>query len=277
MTPTSTVPMTARTLDVPGVRLYYEVRGEGPLVVLVGSPMDATSFEPLANLLATDHTVLTTDPRGIKRSPLDDPEQDSTPRLRADDLSLLIEHVNAGPATVVGSSGGAVSALALAQAYPEHVRAVVAHEAPLIELLAHRDQMHAETEDIIATHLAGDVRGAWAKFLAQANIHMPDEMFETIFGGKREPQQAADEYFWFAHELRGTTHWRPDLAALRSSGARIVVGIGEDSTDQICDHTSRALAAALGTEPTLFPGDHLGFVERSKPFAARLREVLPKS
>jgi len=27
--------------------------------------MDATSFAPLADLLAADHTVLTTDPRGI--------------------------------------------------------------------------------------------------------------------------------------------------------------------------------------------------------------------
>ncbi|MEV4625601.1 alpha/beta hydrolase [Micromonospora sp. NPDC049523] len=277
MSSTSTVPTTARTLEIPGARLYYEVRGEGPLVALVGAPMDATSFAPLADLLAAEHTVLTTDPRGVKRSVLDDPEQESTPQLRADDLSLLLAHLNAGPATVLGSSGGAVTALALAEAYPELVRTVVAHEAPLIELLPDREQLHAQTEDIIATHLAGDVRGAWAKFLDQANIDMPEEMFETVFGGKREPQQAADEYFWFAHELRGTTHWRPDLAALRSSGVGIVVGIGEGSTDQICDRTSRALATALGIEPTIFPGDHLGFVEEADAFVVRLREVLGES
>ena len=32
---------TARTLEVPGARLYHEVRGKGPLLLLVGAPMDA--------------------------------------------------------------------------------------------------------------------------------------------------------------------------------------------------------------------------------------------
>ncbi|MEU4603927.1 hypothetical protein AB0F43_13180 [Kribbella sp. NPDC023972] len=41
------------TLTVPEAELYYEVRGSGPLVVLVGAPMDADSFAPLADLLAT--------------------------------------------------------------------------------------------------------------------------------------------------------------------------------------------------------------------------------
>ncbi len=62
MAPASFAP-TARTVEVPGARLYCEVRGKGSLVVLVGAPMDATSFAPLADLLADGYTVLTTDPR----------------------------------------------------------------------------------------------------------------------------------------------------------------------------------------------------------------------
>ncbi len=42
---TSTI--SARTLDVPDASLYYELRGDGPLVALVGAPMDAGSFAPL--------------------------------------------------------------------------------------------------------------------------------------------------------------------------------------------------------------------------------------
>ena len=121
MTLAPAAPVTAHTLDVPGARLYYEVRGAGPLLVLIGSPMDANAFAPLADQLSTDHTVLTTDPRGVNRSPVDDPEQDSTPELRADDLSRLLTHIDAGPAVVFGSSGGAVTALALAQTHPEQV------------------------------------------------------------------------------------------------------------------------------------------------------------
>jgi pimeloyl-ACP methyl ester carboxylesterase len=269
--------VTAQTLAVPGARLHYEVRGEGPLVLLVGAPMDAKSFAPLADLLAPDHTVLTTDPRGINRSTVDDADQDSTPEMRADDLARLLAHLDAGPAVVLGSSGGAVSALALVQAHPDLVRTLVAHEPPLDELLDDREQLRADTEDTIATHLSGDVTGAWRKFLAQANIFFPEEVFQQIFGGERDPQQFADERFWFAHELRATTRWVPDIATLRAVSTRIVVGIGEESAGQLCERTSTALTSALGIEPTRFPGGHTGFVEDPAAFDVRLREVLSAS
>ncbi|MBB1246962.1 alpha/beta hydrolase [Streptomyces durbertensis] len=265
----------ARTLEVPDGRLYYEVRGEtGPLVVLVGAPMDADAFGPLADVLAADHTVLTTDPRGIHRSELHNPEQESTPELRADDLARLITHLDAGPAVVVGSSGGAVSALALAQRHPELLRAVVAHEPPLIELLDDRDELRAGTERLVADYLGGDVVGAWKGFFAQAGIMIPEPAVEQMFGGERDARQVADERRWFAHELRRTTFWTPDAAALRGESGRVVVGIGEASAGQLCDRTARALAGRLGIEPTLFPGDHTGFVDAPDAFADRLRAVL---
>ena len=37
-----------RTLEVPDCQLYFELRGSGGLVVLVGAPMDARAFAPLA-------------------------------------------------------------------------------------------------------------------------------------------------------------------------------------------------------------------------------------
>lgn len=265
---------TTGTLDVPGARLHYEVRGVGPLVVLVGAPMDASAFAPLADLLAPDHTVLTTDPRGVHRSPVADPDADSTPELRADDISRLIAHVDLGPAAVFGSSGGAVTALALAQARPDQVRTVVAHEPPLDELLDDRASLRHGTDEMCASYLAGDVVEAWRIFFALASIPVPPEALNQMFGGERDPQQVADERFWFAHELRPSVRWLPDSAALRSSPVRVVIGIGDDSTGQLCDRTSRALAMALGLEPTPFPGGHIGFVDDPGAFATRLRAVL---
>lgn len=272
-----TTTVTAATLEVPDGTLYYEVRGDGPLVVLVGAPMDAHSFARLADLLATDHTVLTTDPRGINRSRLHDPDQDSTPEMRADDLSRLITHVDAGPATVLGSSGGAVSALALAQAHPAQLTTVIAHEPPLVELIPDREQQRAATEDIITTHVGGDPAGAFRKFLANANITMSDEEFEAMMPAEPDPQMVADNDYQMVHMLRGTAYWLPDVAALRARPARLLIGIGEESAGQVCDRTSRALATALGTEPTMFPGAHVGFAEDPAAFAPRLREVLRSS
>lgn len=265
---------TTGTLDVPGAHLYYEVRGSGPLVALVAAPMDAAAFAPLADLLATDHTVLTTDPRGINRSRVDDPDRDVTPEDRADDIARLIAHLDAGPAVVLGSSGGAVTALALAQARPELLTTVVAHEPPLDQLLPDREELLRRTDEMIATYLAGDVRGAWRRFLEVANIHLPEDVFEAAFGGPREGQAAADERFGFERLLRGTVHWRPDVDRLTRVPARVVVGIGEDSVGELCDRASRALAGLLGTEPVMFPGGHIGFTEDPAAFATRLRAVL---
>ena len=265
---------TTGTFDVPGARLHHEVRGDGPLVVLVGAPMGAEAFAPLADALAGRRTVLTCDPRGIGRSRVEDREADSLPELRAGDLAALVDHLDAGPATVVGSSGGAVTALALAQVRPDLVRHLVAHEPPLTELLPDREALRSATEEYCTAYLAGDVVGAWTAFFDQADIDVPPSAVQEMFGGQRDAQQVADERFWFAHELRPTTRWRPDVTTLRASPARIVVGIGAESTGQVCDRTSRALAEALGVEPTIFPGDHVGFVDAPDAFADALLEVL---
>ncbi|HEX6151450.1 alpha/beta hydrolase [Nocardioides sp.] len=270
---TTTRPATS-ILSVEGADLYYELRGQGPLIALHAAPMDAASFTPLAELLAADHTVLTSDPRGISRSTVRDGNRDVTPEMRADDLAALLRHIDVGRATVFGSSGGAVSGLALIQAHPELADTVIAHEPPLAGLLDDSAELRRQTDDMIETYLAGDRRRAWEKFMATANIRLPDETFEAMFGGPIEGQAAADERFSFARMERATTFWMPDLAALRATETRLIIAIGEESTDELCDRTSRALAADLGIQPTTFPGGHVGFAEGPEAFAARLRQVL---
>ena len=271
---TLTTDSTAGTLAVPGARLYYELRGSGPLLAIVGSPMAAAPFAPLADLLATDHTVLTMDPRGHLGSTLDDPDSDSTPELRADDLAHLIRHVDAGPATVLGSSGGAVTTLALLAAHPELVHLAVAHEPPVTQLLEDRERQLAANEETIATYEKGDTIGAVRKFLGFAGLVMPEEVFLNMFVREQSPEELASEKYFYLHELRGTAAWIPDLDALGDRADRLIIGIGETSAGQLCDRTSRALGAELKIEPTMFPGSHGGFVENPPAFAARLREVI---
>lgn len=264
------------TLDVPGATLYYELRGSGPLVVLVAAPMDADSFAPLADLLAADYTVLTTDPRGINRSKVDDPGQDSTPELRADDLARLIEHVDLGAATVFGSSGGAVSVLALVQARPDLVHTAIAHEPPLHLVLPDHEELRVATEDMLEIYRSGDDFGTWKKFFEIANMHFPDELIREYFCGERTEQQRADEDFQNFHMLMPSVRFAPDIERLRSVPSRILIGIGAESAEQLCDRSSRALCALLGTEPTMFPGDHTGFAEDPVSFEPALRAVITR-
>jgi pimeloyl-ACP methyl ester carboxylesterase len=126
---------TAHALSVPGARLYYERGGTGPLLLLIGSPMDSSGFTPLAGVLSDRYTVITYDPRGTGSSTSEDTDQDVTPELQADDVYRLLTELGGEPADVFGSSGGAVVGLALVTAHPGQVRTLVAHEPPVIELL----------------------------------------------------------------------------------------------------------------------------------------------
>jgi hypothetical protein len=84
----------------------------------------------------------------------------------------------------------------------------------------------------------------------------------------------ADTTRFFTHELRDTTRYLPDLAALLASSTDVLVGIGVDSGHLLTHRTSTALCALLGRSPVEFPGDHVGFLGAPEPFADRLREVL---
>lgn len=267
--------VTTGRVAVPGAEIYFELRGSGPLHALHAAPMDAESFQPIAELLARDHTVLTSDPRGINRSTVEDETAEATPDQRADDLARLLTHVDLGPADLLGSSGGAISALALLQSRPDLMRTVVAHEPPVAVLLPDVAQIRQSTDEMIQAYLDGDRRGYWERFLAQAGIELPPELFEAWFAEPLTGQPARDERYAVERMDRATTFWQPNLNALRDADG-LVIGIGEESAGQLCDRASRALGEAVGIQPVLFPGDHTGFVEHADQFAVRLREILAR-
>ena len=78
------------TLRVPGASLYYEVRGSGPVLLLIGAgAADAASFNGIAVHLADQYTVVSYDRRGYSRSPLDDPEEEQRIETHSDIATML--------------------------------------------------------------------------------------------------------------------------------------------------------------------------------------------
>ena len=262
------------TLRTPDGVLYYEIHGEGPLLVLTGAPMGADMFGPLAEVLADTHTVITHDPRGIGRSVLDDPDQDSTPEARADDLVALLDHLGAAEADFLGSSGGAVTTLALAERHPDRARVVVAHEPPLLGLLPEAEEQFAVTEEIIATYHRDGAGAAWRRFMANAGFPTPEEGSEEPDANPAGEEGGPDDHRFYVHELRGTVRHRVDAERIAAGSARVVPALGATSGGLITDRTTRALAELLGVAPVVFPGDHGGFVEEPNGFADVLRETL---
>jgi pimeloyl-ACP methyl ester carboxylesterase len=258
----------SHTLELPGVRLHFEVRGSGPALVITAAPMGAAPFQPLAEALADRFTVVTHDPRGISASVLDDPDQDSTPELRADDLVAILDELGIETADVFGSSGGAVTGLALMARHPARVRTLIAHEPPLIELLPDADARQGEVYDIVETFHRDGLGAAMGKFMAMVG---GGDAGSPAAGAADRPaprQEDLDNAAHFVgHELAGTTSFVPDAAAIAAAPGRVIVAIGDESSELMTFRTSSALADLLGVTPVRFPGDHAGFLGHTAEFA----------
>jgi len=112
--------------DIGGVRLSYDVAGEGEPVVLVcgtGQPAFTWQLYQVPALVAAGYRVVTFDNRGM--APSESPAPPYTVAGMAADLAGLIEHLGIAPARVAGFSLGAFITQELALARPELVRAAV--------------------------------------------------------------------------------------------------------------------------------------------------------
>ncbi len=283
---------TGRTLDVPGATLAYDVHGPEPArggarpLLLIGQPMTAEGFGTLASHFA-DRPVITYDPRGLGRSTRHDGAAEHRPEQQADDLHLLIEHLGAGPVDVFGSSGGAVTGLALVARHPDDVTTLVAHEPPVLSMLPDADAVLAASRRVTATYHERGWGAGMAAFIAMTSVEgglsadfvldVPDP---TVFGLPAEDDGSRDDPL-LSGASAPVTAYSPDPAGLAAAPTRVVVAVGAASGTGMTARATVALATALGLPVTEFPGDHGGFLggefgQMGEPdaFAARLRQVL---
>lgn len=263
---------TIGRLEVPGASLYYEVRGQGPVLLIIpGGPQDAGVFADLAGLLADRYRVVTYDPRGNSRSRFEGEVQPLDVDQQADDAAALIAAVG-GPALVFGTSGGAQIGLALAARHPNLVSSLVAHEPPAIMLLADPAPMLKADQDLQDTYRRDGAEAAMGAFFAMNGLgdepppmnDMPPEAAETM---KRVGGNFA---YWLEHGMLPLGRYMPRIDALISGTPRIVVAIGEESRGQPIEDMGLAVARRLGLTPVAFPGDHMGFEMHAEAFAAAM-------
>jgi pimeloyl-ACP methyl ester carboxylesterase len=111
---------------VNGVRLAYDVHGEGEPVLLVcalGQPAFSWSLSQVPALNGAGYQVVTFDNRGV--DPSEAPPPPYTVHDMVEDTVGLIEHLGLGPCWVAGYSLGAMITQELALARPDLVRAAV--------------------------------------------------------------------------------------------------------------------------------------------------------
>jgi pimeloyl-ACP methyl ester carboxylesterase len=275
-----------QALDLPGATLTYDVREAEaetaePILLMIGSPMDASGFTALASHFP-DRTVVTYDPRGVGRSPRADGVSCAAPDEHAEDLYRLISEFAAGPVDVFASSGGAVNAFALVSRHPEQVRILVAHEPPLATVLPDREEALAVAEDIHETFGREGFGAAMAKFIAFTSLRGPTPSGfrnqapnPADFGLPTEDDGSRDHPLLGLHMVY-VTRYEPDFDCLRAASTRIVVAAAAEGEGTLPHRAALAVAERLGTAAVIFPSHHGGFGQQGDPegFAATLHQVI---
>jgi pimeloyl-ACP methyl ester carboxylesterase len=268
--------MDIGTLTVPGAGIYYEVRGSGPALLLInGGDGDAGLYGMLAPLLADRYTVITYDLRGNSRSPLTGPPYEQRIGEHADDAHLLLREISGEPAYVFGNSYGAMIGMDLLARHPAQVRALVAHEPFLIELLPDAERWHALFQRVYELYQRDGFEPAIRMFSEEVEVDLPPEPSADLPPAAREllTRLQANLNTCLAYELRSFVRFQPDLDALRD--APIVVAGGADTRPgTLLYRLTAAFAERLGTKAVKFPGGHAGFVTHAAEFATALHGVL---
>ncbi len=263
------------TIEVDGARLYHEVRGSGPALLLIpGSNGDAGFYAALADHLAERYTVISYDRRGFSRSPIQQRRPTEWVDTHSQDARRLLDAMGTGPAYVFGSSAGAVIGLDLISRYPQQVTGLIAHEPPLAELLPDAARWRTFFQEVSTAHHTEGAGPAMRMFMTGTGLdatEQPTRADPELIG-----RMTGNIHTILTEEVPNAPSYRPDLVALDAQHARITPAVGRVAPDRFPCRPATVLAARWNRTPAEFPGDHTGYWSHPTEFADALLDVLAR-
>lgn len=262
--------MMSRLVDIGETKLYSEVRGAGPSVVLVpGATGDGGYLEPLAEALANEFTVVTYDRRGNSRSPRPEGWSQTSNEEQARDLVELLRALNLAPAVVFGNSGGAINALCAALEHEPFFSGALLHEPPLLSVLDHPEEVQGILQPLIENAMSkGGPRAAMEAFVAfvagESIRPLPQSVIERMLSN--------GEVF-FGLEFGTFESWRPDEQRLRALSIPVRLLVGEESPP-FFGEASSWIVKRVGGDLVRTPGGHVGMIDKSHDFAEVVRSLI---
>lgn len=247
---------------IQGDDLVFDVRGRGaPIVLLPGTPGDASVYDLVADPLAGEHTVITYDPRGFGRSTGREPRRYEIGQ-QAGDVIEVLHAAGFDRALVFGNSAGAEVGLELAKNHPDIVEGLVVHEPPVIRVLPDADTFQRKVAEIYRTAWTEGPKQAFLDFLllTQLPFNAGKPFTQAEVDAIRPNADALPGFdfadFYVKYQMLPLTNYGPDLAAIAENAVKVVVGAGALSLDLPFGRTSRRIADELRVSFTTFPGHH---------------------
>src|SRR5262245_32784082 len=114
------------TIDRSGVKIHYEVHGDGPALILThGYSSTSTMWQGQIAAFSKHHKLVLWDMRGHGQSDYPEDPAAYSEALTVGDMAALLDAVGAKTAIVGGLSLGGYMSLAFYRAHPERVRALL--------------------------------------------------------------------------------------------------------------------------------------------------------
>lgn len=182
---------------VEGLRVYYEVYGQGePIVVMAGGLMDISSMAQTIGRLSRDRQVIGIDLEGHGRTALSDTPMSH--ERNGDDVAAVLKHLGIAKADVAGYSHGGDAAIRMAIQHPDMVRNLI-----VISTAAERDGWFPETlkgMEAVSSELAEQMKQTpiYARY---AEVAPRPEQFPLLLDRMGEL-------------MRKDYDWRPEIAKL---------------------------------------------------------------
>jgi pimeloyl-ACP methyl ester carboxylesterase len=154
---------------VNGLKMYYEVHGQGPPLVLLhgGTATVATSFGERIPTFAKTRKVIA--PEQMGHGHTGDGDRPLSYQQMADDTAALLAQLGVERADVYGRSDGGVVALYLASRHPERVRKLIVEGAAL----DNRDPLRVATWVESQTPATWPADELWKKISPDGVAHWP--------------------------------------------------------------------------------------------------------
>ncbi len=160
------LPHGVKTIEVNGYEMAYLERGQGaPLVLVHGSLSDYRAWALQMESFSEGYRTFAVSLRHCYPERWDGKGDKFSVYQHADDLSVFVKKLNAGPIHLIAHSRGGDVALILAAKHPKLVRSMIlADPAPLNKMLPATHEVNAEIEnrtDFVTVAMERIKQGDW--------------------------------------------------------------------------------------------------------------------
>jgi pimeloyl-ACP methyl ester carboxylesterase len=251
-------------VNVNGIQLAYERRGQGtPLVLVHGYPLDHHVWDEIVPLLESTFDVISPDIRGFGASTTVNSPYDMDDL--ASDIAGLLDQLGIQRTAMAGHSMGGYITLAFARLYPERVRGLgLVSSQVLADTPERKEGRHKSAADVEANGIDSVVEMMTPKFTS-------DERLQAYARASMQRQQPAG----YIGALRAMAE-RADSSSLLSAFHFPVVVVHGDADALIPIDRAREVKAALPQAYLVeIPGaGHMPMMEAAEKTAEALKHLV---